>query len=121
LPIHAPVQRVGEPPHLTLIVRVLIEVDSGGQRAGDQDGRVYGRQLRTPRAPAGRDIEEMIKEAPVPGRVRHRTLWSVPEEAQGGQRTLDRLCAGHERALDRNGIAGESQSHTGDAGRNEVA
>src|SRR5688572_647760 len=57
----------------------------------------------------------MIKEAPLTGRVRHCSLRRVPEEAQRGQRALDRLCAGYERALDRDGIAGERQSHTGDA------
>ena len=30
LPIHAPVQGIGEPAHLTLIVRVLIEVRRSG-------------------------------------------------------------------------------------------
>ena len=119
-PIHPPVQRVSEPSHLTLSAGVPVEIGGGGQGAGDQDGGVDGRQLGTPCTPAARDIEEMVEEALVAGRIAHWSVRSVPEEAQRGQRTLHRLCAGHERALDRDGITGERQSHAGDAGGDAV-
>ena len=119
-PVHAPVQRVGELPHLTFSVCIPIEIGGGGQRASDEDGRIDRRQLGTPRAPASRDIEEMIEEAPMTSCVWRRPLRSLPEEAQRGQRTLDGLCAGHERALDRYRIAGKCESNTGNAGRDVV-
>src|SRR5436190_9599064 len=58
----------------------------------------------------------MVEKASITGRVRHRTLRSVPEEAQRGQRTLNRLRARHPRTLDRDRIAGKHKSHPGDAG-----
>ena len=60
----------------------------------------------------------MVEEAPVPSGVGHRTVRSVPEETQRRQRPLDRLCAGHERAFDPDGITGERQAHASDAGWN---
>ena len=65
-----------------------------------------GCKLTTPRAPAGRDIEEMVKEASVPSRVRHRPLRSVPEETQRGERTLNSFCAGYERHDNYAGFSG---------------
>jgi hypothetical protein len=62
----------------------------------------------------------MVKEASMTGCVWRRPLRSVPEKAQRGQRTLDRLCARHERALDRDGITGKGKADTSDAGRDIV-
>ena len=74
-----------------------------------------------PGAAAGRHIEEVVKKAPVTGRIRHRALRGVPEESQGSERTLDRFRPADEPVLDRDGIAGKGQSHAGDAGGGVVA
>src|SRR5688572_32731570 len=59
----------------------------------------------------------MVEEAPVTSCIWRGRLRSLPKEAQRGQRSLHCLCALHKRALDRDGIAGKSKAHTGDARR----
>jgi len=51
------------------------------------------------------------------GRIRHRALRRIPKEAQRGERAIDRLPPRHVGSLDGDGITGQREADTGDAGR----
>src|SRR5262245_51293660 len=82
------IQQIGQTPDLDLLGRVLVEVRANGQRTREQEGRVDRGELAIPHATTGFDVEEVVEEPLVPGRVRLRALRTLQQELQSLQRDL---------------------------------
>ncbi len=117
LPVHSPVQRVGELADAALVVGRAVEVLGGEQRARDQERRVDRRHLAVPRSGAAVHVEEVVVEAAAAGRVQRRPLHTVREERERGERAPQRLVARDPPALDADRIRREPEPRRGDAAR----
>jgi hypothetical protein len=104
VPVDAPVERVGERADLALAGVGPVEVLLAGERAGQEQRRVDGRELDALEAQAGGGDEEVVEEPLMAGHAgRLRPLRQPPEEAQRGQRARARLGARHPAALHAHG------------------
>ena len=115
-PIGPTIERIGESANFLLLRGLGVEIGTGRQGAGQQEGAIDRRQFAVPGAPACLHVEEMIVEAAMAGGVGLRSLRAVPEETQGGQSAVHRDAARHKSALDTYRIGGERQPGGGDAG-----
>ena len=118
LPVDGVVEGVGAVADLRL-VRVVGVVEEGGgaEEARDQERRVDGRELGLPRPAAGLQVQEVVVEAPVPGRVGGLALGAVAEESEDAEGALGRLGAREQAACHGDGVRPERHAHGRDAAR----
>src|SRR4029453_674454 len=69
IPVGATVQRRGQGPDLDLVGRVSIEIGGDCQSAREQKRRVDGGKLALPNAATGFDVQEVVEEAFITGRI----------------------------------------------------
>ncbi len=110
VPIHSLVERVGDGANLRLAPGVPIEVARSGKGTSEEQGRVDGREFAAPRPSARLHVEEVVVEAPMPGRVRSLALRAVAEEAKDAQGTLDRLVPRQQSTLHHDGVRPEGHA-----------
>src|SRR5208282_3918934 len=82
VPIGALVERIGEAADLGLVGGVTVKIGGDRQRAREQKGRIDGRQLALPNAPACFDVQKMIEEAVVAGGLGLGTLRALQQVSQ---------------------------------------
>ena len=114
-PVDAAVQHVDQLAKLDLGRRVGVEVNARGQCAGDEQRGIDRRKLRAPDTGAGAQVQEVVVEAPVAGRLGTAALIAVVEEAQHGETARDRFGARHPTALHGSGIARQCEARHRDA------
>ena len=117
LPVGPAIEPVGKAPNVALIGRVCVEVAPGRQRAGQEHGAIHRRELATPGAPAAHQIQKMIVEAAIPGRIRLRALWARPKETECRKCAFQRCGTRHESPLDADRVRRQRESDGRDTGR----
>ena len=107
VPIHSLVERVGDAANLRLAPGGPVEVTRSGEGTSEEQGRVDGREFAVPRPSARLHVEEVVVEAPMPGRVLSLALRAVAEEAQDAQGSRDRIVPRQQSTLHHDGICPE--------------
>jgi hypothetical protein len=100
VPVRPPVERVGQASDFGFFLRVSVEVGGTGQGTREQERGVERGELAIPDATTGIDVEEVIEEPLVPGRVRLRSLREVHEAAKSAAGALCTELANEHAALD---------------------
>src|SRR5258708_2539411 len=81
-PVDAKVERLDDFAQLGLLARIRAEIHARGERACDQQCGVDHRQFAAPNAGTRVQIEKVVVEAFVTGRLRAAALIAVAEETQ---------------------------------------
>jgi hypothetical protein len=116
LPVHAPVQHVGQFADLAFFRRVGRIVAGAGQHARDQQGGVDAGQLAVKCARTAVHIQEMVIKTLVAGGRGRVALLAVGEEAQCRQRAPDRVRARHAAPFHTDRIHRQCHADCGDTG-----
>ena len=82
VPVGPLVERIGQVSDLGFVRRVAVEIRADRQGAREQERRVDGGKLALPNAATRFDVQEMVEEALVAGRVRLGTLRACEQVSQ---------------------------------------